>query len=249
VGLDTLRRSGKTSADPWKGAARAVISQLVAVTSFVAALLLAAAGLVKLVRPLPTARALYAAGLPGASWLARGIGLAELAVGCWFLAAPSAASGFALAAIYLLFAGFVTFLLTARPEAASCGCAGARDVPPSWIHAALNLTAGAAGVAAALDRPASFGRSLADLQLVAVPYLIGVGTATVLAVVAVTDLPPAMWAFRRPPGHPVETDRDRHGRADGALAASGIGPGHASLWPGADPAEIEAANGPDPADA
>ncbi|MGZ8623657.1 MAG: hypothetical protein ACXWYQ_05780 [Actinomycetota bacterium] len=38
---------------------------LILVAATVAAGLLAAAGAVKLVRPLPTARAMYAAGLPG----------------------------------------------------------------------------------------------------------------------------------------------------------------------------------------
>ncbi len=216
-----------------------MIAQLIAVTSYVAAGLLAAAGAVKLLRPAPTAGAMYAAGLSGSRGLARGIGLVELGTGIWFLAAPSRASGLTMSALYVVFAGFVMFLVTSRPEAASCGCAGAKDVPPSWVHAVLNLLAAGAGLAAASRPPASLFQALADLGLTAIPYALGLVVAAGLAAVVVTDLPPALAAFRRPTGHQVEPDRDRHVRADSALATAGVGPGHASLWPGADPTEID----------
>jgi hypothetical protein len=221
-----------------------VIDQLTAVTSYVAAGLLAASGAVKLIRPAPTAGAMYAAGLPGSRVLARGIGAMELLTGIWFLAAPSLASGLTMAALYLVFAGFVTFLVTSRPQASSCGCAGAKDVPPSWIHVALNLVAAGAAFAAAVRPPAGLPRALTDLGFAAIPYAVGLVAAAGLAAVAVTDLPAALGAFHRPSGHPAEPDRDRHARADGALASAGVGPGHASLWPGADPAEIDTGTGP-----
>ena len=210
---------------------------IVSIVAFVAAGLLVAAGIVKVARPLPTARAMYAAGLPGGSAIARGLGLAEVGVGTWFLVAPSAGSGGALAVLYLAFAGFIGFLLVARPGTASCGCGGASDVPPSVIHLVLNAVAAVAAVAAALDPPASLARTLTSLGAASVPFAIGLVTAACLAAVAVTDLPPALAAYRRPQGHPVETDRNRHLRADAALSSAHVGPGHASLWPGAAPAD------------
>jgi hypothetical protein len=213
---------------------------LIAVVSFVAAGLLATSGAVKFVRPLPTSRAMYAAGLPGSDALSRVIGAVELVTGIWFLAAPSLASGLVLAGIYLAFTAFVAFLVVARPAASSCGCAGSKDVPPSWIHAALNLLAAAAALAAALNPPAGLVPTVTGLGIVGVPFVIGVLTAAALTAAAVSDLPTAMTAFHRPSGHPVEPDGDRHVRADAALSSVGIGPGHGSLWPGADPAEIDA---------
>jgi len=221
-----------------------VIAWLILVAVTVAAGLLVAAGSVKLARPLPTARAMYAAGLPGSAWAARGVGLVEVVVGLWFLVAPSVAAAIALGAIYLIFAGFVAYLVVAHPEAASCGCAGAKDVPPSRLHAALNVLAAAAAFAAALSLPPSLGSTLASLGMASVPFVLGLAVASVLAVVATTDLPPAFAAYRRPEGHPVEADRDRHARADTALASVGVGALHPSLWPGIDPDELRAAAAP-----
>lgn len=206
---------------------------MLTVTVFVAAGLLVAAGVAKAVRPLSTARALYAAGLPAPPALARGIGVAEVGVGVWFLLAPSGPAGAALAAMYLAFAGFVGFLLLARPGTASCGCAGASDVPPSVIHLALNILAAAAAASAAFDPPDALAKTLASLGAASVPFAVGLLTAGALAVAAVTDLPFAFASYRRPAGHPVETDAGRHLRADSALASADVGPGHPSLWPGA----------------
>lgn len=217
---------------------------LILVAATVAAGLLAAAGAMKLARPLPTARALYSAGLPGSVWAARGIGFLEVTVGLWFLAAPSAFAAIALGTIYLAFAAFVGYLVTAHPEAASCGCAGAREVPPSRLHAVLNVIAAVAAFAAATSVPPSLGSTLVNLGPAALPFVLGLGVAAALSVVATTDLPPALAAYRRPEGHPVEADLDRHARADVALASAGVGALHPSLWPGIDPEELRAAASP-----
>ena len=214
------------------------MSWLIVVSTTLAAGFLAAAGAVMLARPLPTARAMYAAGLPGSAAIARAIGAVEAAVGAWFLLAPSTPAALALAAVYLAFAGFVGWLLVAHPEASSCGCAGATDVPPSALHAVMNALAGFAALAAAAAVPPSLVDTMTSLGFAAVPFAIGLATAAALAVVAVTDLPPALAAFRKPAGHPVEADGDRHARADAALASVGVGPLHPSLWPGVDPGEL-----------
>lgn len=210
------------------------MAPVVVVASLIVAGLLVAAGCAKLVRPDPTARALCAGGPATRSRaVARAIGFAEIAVGLWAIVLPSRASGAALAGAYLAFAGFVAFLLVRRPEASSCGCAGAREIPPSALHLVANLVAAGAGVAAALAPPLAIGSIVASLGWYSVLFAAGLIAAGVLAVVAVTDLPGALASYHRPTGHPVERDADRHVRADAALEAAGIGPGHSSLWPGA----------------
>ncbi|MEA2580017.1 MAG: hypothetical protein QOE83_909 [Actinomycetota bacterium] len=208
---------------------------LVSATSSVAAGLLIAAGVTKLVRPVATARALYAAGLPGSTLIPRAVGAVEIAVGAWVVTAPGILAGAAMAVLYAAFAGFVAFLLIARPEASSCGCAGAKDVPPSVVHLVLNAAAAISGVGVAAVAPPTFARAISSLGFSSVPYAFGLATAAMLAVVAVTDLPPALAAFTRPPRHPVEADQDRHVRAETVLAEVGVGPGHPSLWPDAEP--------------
>jgi len=145
------------------------------------------------------------------------------------------------ATLYLAFAGFVAFLLIARPQASSCGCAGAKDVPPSVVHLVLNAAAAISGVGVALTTPPAFVHALSSLGFAAVPFSLGLATAGMLAVVAVTDLPPALAAFTRPPRHPVEADKDRHVRAEAVLAEVGVGLGHPSLWPGVDVQEAPGA--------
>jgi hypothetical protein len=173
--------------------------------------------------------------LPGNASLTRAIGVAEIAVGAWVFTAPGILAGAAMAVLYAAFAGFVVFLLLARPQTASCGCAGAKDVPPSVIHIVMNALAAASGIGVALTTQPSFAHALSSLGWGAAPFLLGIVTAGVLAVIVVTDLPPALAAFTRPPGHPVEADKDRHVRAEEALATVGVGPGHASLWPDTEP--------------
>ena len=202
------------------------------VASLLVAGLLFTAGCAKLVRPDSTARALCAAGPTRCRGVARGIGLVEIAIGSWAIVLPSRASGAALAGVYLAFAGFVAFLLVRRPGTSSCGCAGAREIPPSGIHLVANLVAAGVGVAAAFAPPRAIGPFVASLGWSSVPFAAGLIAAGALAAVAITDLPGALASYHRPTGHPVERDADRHVRADSALEAAGIGPGHSSLWPG-----------------
>ena len=209
------------------------MAPVVVVASLLVAGLLVVAGRAKLVRPGPTAQALCAAGPTRCRGVARAIGLVEIAIGLWAIVLPSRASGAALAGAYLAFAGFVAFLLVRRPEASSCGCAGAREIPPSGIHLVANLVAAGVGVAAALAPPLPIGSIVASLGWSSVPFAAGLIAAGTLAVVAITDLPGALASYHRPTRHPVERDADRHVRADAALEAAGIGPGHSSLWPGA----------------
>ena len=203
---------------------------------FLAAGLLVLAGATKILRPDPTAQALLDAGLPGTLGAARGVGVVEVVVGAFACLAPAAGGAVALGALYLIFAGYLGFLLLARPDAGSCGCAGATPVPPSLLHLILNLLAGAAGFAYATTSAPTLTSWITGLGWAAVPVVFGLVVAGWLAAVAVTAAPAAFRAWT-----PGEHDHERathghdHGSTDRELADAGIAPGHASLWPSTKP--------------
>jgi hypothetical protein len=158
------------------------MSDILAGPYFLAGFLLALAGLGKIRHPAPASRALAAAGLPD-RWVAvRTLGIIEVTVGGLALAAPTAPVSLALAFTYLSFAAFLTYLIMARVPAASCGCAGSRDTPPSVLHVVLDLFAVAAAVAVALDPVSDVVRFALGTPFKGIPLL---GLLAVLGYVAV----------------------------------------------------------------
>ena len=123
-----------------------------------AALFLVASGYSKVWRPLPTARALYAADLPSGFRLVRLLGGLEVVVGSAALFLPSDARiAFAAAAVlYAAFGGFLAWALAAGKTLKSCGCLGGTDVPPSWTHAGANLVL---ALALAIASVGGYGRT------------------------------------------------------------------------------------------
>src|SRR5690242_10022241 len=115
---------------------------------FVAAGLLIASGIGKILRPAPAVDALAAAGLPGGAVAARALGVVEVLAGAAALWRPSTATALVVAALYLAFALFLVRLIR-RGGATTCGCVGSGEAPPSWLHVALDLAAVAVSVAAA----------------------------------------------------------------------------------------------------
>ncbi len=206
---------------------------------FLAAGLLVLAGATKILRPDPTAQALLDAGLPGTLGAARGVGVVEVVVGALACLAPATGGAIALGALYLTFAGYLGFLLVARPDAGSCGCAGATPVPPSLLHLVLDLVAGAAGFAYATTSAPALTAWIATLGWAAVPAVFGLVVAGWLVTVAVTVAPAAFRAWA-----PGEHDHEHtphghdHGSTDRELADAGIAPGHASLWPSTKPEDV-----------
>ena len=200
---------------------------------FLAAGLLGLAGSVKMMSPDATAQAIIDAGLPGSRAVARGVGAVELCVGAWALVAPAAGGAVACGALYLAFAGFLGYVLVARPEAGSCGCAGPTPVPPSRLHATMNVLAALAAFGFAATATPSLAAWLDPLGWAAVPVVLGTILAGWLAVVAVTAVPQAFRAWA-PPEHDHDAEPHGHGHAatDRELASAGVGPGHPSLWPG-----------------
>jgi hypothetical protein len=208
---------------------------------FLAAGLLVLAGATKILRPDPTAQALLDAGLPGTLGAARGVGVVEIAVGLWAIVAPASGGAIALGTLYAVFAGYLGFLLVARPDAGSCGCAGPTPVPPSRLHLTLNVVAGALGVAYAATAAPDAPAWISSLGWAALPVVLGLVVAGWLAVVAVTAAPAAFRSWT-PGEHDHEHVHAPHGHdhaaTDHELADVGIAAGHASLWPSTKPEDV-----------
>ncbi len=114
---------------------------MIAVGIGIAALVVVAAGIAKVVSPDAFGSAAGSVGLPlGRRGRAAGraIGLAEVALGVaamvWWRPAFAA-----LAVLYVAFA--VTAWRAIRAGAPSCGCFGAVESPPSGLHVAIDLAA------------------------------------------------------------------------------------------------------------
>lgn len=127
------------------------------------ALLLVVAGLNKIWRPGPTARAvrtLAQALGPRAGGLARGfpsgavraLGAVEVLAGTAVVASPWRGALWASSALYAAFALFVVAALATGAPLRSCGCFGQADAPPHARHVAMDVGIAALGVAAATDR-------------------------------------------------------------------------------------------------
>jgi hypothetical protein len=119
--------------------------------ALVAAGVLAYAGGAKLLDPTMTAGALRTMGLPASAWLVRLGAAAEVALG---VAAVVVGGGVLWALVglsYTLFALFVVVALVSGRPIGSCGCVGRVDIPPTWIHVALNALMGAAASIEALE--------------------------------------------------------------------------------------------------
>jgi hypothetical protein len=149
-----------------------------------AGVLLVAAGVPKLVDPMPLVRAVRTSGLPAGRASIRLVALTETAVGLYALVAPGRISGLLTALAYLVFTAFVARALARGGVLGSCGCFGKPDTPPTRMH--LVVTAAIVGVAAAvaLDPPVSPWASVdaASLATVAFAGLIAFLAWMVLAV-------------------------------------------------------------------
>lgn len=154
--------------------------------------LLALAGLMKLVRPAPTAGALRAMRLPSALLAVRVLGAGEIVLG---IAAGITFSPPLLAltaAAYLAFAAFVVVALGADVPLQSCGCFGQVDTPPSGAHVVLDVAAAIAVIAALVTDTPGLRTTLADQPWHAVPFLLLATICVYLCVQILTVLPLAL---------------------------------------------------------
>ncbi len=146
----------------------------------VVALVVVVGGAAKVVRPEPFAGLLATLGLPGGAVAARAAGAVEVALGgAAFLTGARWAAAL-LAVAYLVFVG--TVVRARQQGAASCGCFGAADAPPSTVHVVLNLVSAGVAAAAAAVGADSLRATLADQPAAGVPYLVAVGVAVYFVV-------------------------------------------------------------------
>jgi len=128
----------------------------------VACALLMIAGVMKVLRPDDTARAL-ASVIPGRlrralqfrslRVLIRAGALAEVILGGVAMTLPRPLSAALVAASYALFVGVVFYVRSRGGALASCGCFGSLDTPATRLHLVINLGLALAGVAVAVDAP------------------------------------------------------------------------------------------------
>lgn len=164
-----------------------------------AALLLLVAGLAKVIRPAPTSDLLATFGLPAAHPVAMAIGVVECAVGVTALAVGGPLIAAVVGTIYAVFA--VVVVRAMRVGAASCGCFGRVDAPPSWIHVVGNLALAAVSFAAlAGDTPIEV---MDDQPAGGIGFVVLVGVVAGLSLVAFTSVPAAMATGRRGSGGAV----------------------------------------------
>ena len=146
----------------------------------VVALVVVAGGVAKLVRPAAFAELLATLGLPGGELAARATGVVEVVLGLAVFVTGARWSAALLAVAYLVFAG--TVVLARRKGAASCGCFGAADAPPSSVHVGTNLVSAGVAAAAAVVGAESLSATLAGQPAAGVPYLVAVCVAVYFVV-------------------------------------------------------------------
>src|SRR5436305_2111477 len=107
----------------------------------VVALLLAAAGVAKLVSPHAAQAAISVAGVRVPLAAVRVLGGAELVLAATALAKPGAAAAAGVAAAYAAFSLFTSRLLRVSGGSADCGCFGGAGSEASALHLTLNVIA------------------------------------------------------------------------------------------------------------
>jgi hypothetical protein len=120
------------------------------------ALLMLAAGAVKVADPTRTAGALAARGWPVSGLVVRAGALAEVVVGAAVLVVGGYVPPALMAVSYFGFAWFVAGALRAGTPVGTCGCFDQPDTPPSPLHVVVDAAfalAAAAGAAVGLEPP------------------------------------------------------------------------------------------------
>jgi hypothetical protein len=173
------------------------VSELVAPLAIVAGVV-AVGGVMKIADPGATQEMLRALGMPAAAWLARGVGLLELAVGLSAALLGGRVAPTALAVLYLVFAA-VAWRLVRVGQASSCGCFGRLSAPATPVHVTADLAAAAVAAGAAVTAAPGLTGLDAGGPLPQVTVLALVAVGTWLAVAILTVLPATLVAARRVP--------------------------------------------------
>jgi uncharacterized membrane protein YphA (DoxX/SURF4 family) len=155
-----------------------------------AAVVLAAAGVMKLRDSDGVRAALRVLGLPAGRGTARGLGIGEIALGIWVAVAPTRAGCALLAAVYAAFAVVAVVLVRHR---ASCGCFGTDDAPASGFQSLLSAALAVVAALSVIALPHGAGWLLR--QPAGTAFALAVGTAGVAyAIVMAYTLVPRAWS-------------------------------------------------------
>ena len=155
----------------------------------IATLLLAAAGVSKLIDPTMTVGALRASGIRVPEGAVRAAGGAEalLAIAAAVTGAPVLAGAVGMS--YLVFTAFVIVALARHLPIGTCGCFGRTDTPPSALHVIVNLGAAVSAFAIAARDGGGLGSVVRDQPLAGVPLLLLVLTGAYAAFAVLTVVP------------------------------------------------------------
>ena len=123
--------------------------------------------------------------------LAPAVGIAELVIGLGALTVDNRIFPALAGALYLAFSVFVALALTAEEPVADCGCFGAAETPPTFMHLVLDLGAAAACGAVAWQSGGTLVRALEGQPLLGLPLLLLAGICVFLAYAALTVVPRA----------------------------------------------------------
>lgn len=160
------------------------------------AVVLGAAGVLKLARPEAAVRALRTAGLPHPTPAVRALGAAEV---LWAVVVVVWGGAVACAGLALAYAGFAWFSerLRRRDDAASCGCFGVEaSAPVTPLHVVVNVAAALVSASAVVRPPGGVLDVLADQPFAGIPFLALCGVAAWLYVALSTLVPDLVAATR-----------------------------------------------------
>jgi len=165
----------------------------------IATLLLAGAGVAKVLDPAPTTGALRRSGLPVGPVAVRVGGAVEVLIAVVAAVGGARVPALLVAASYLVFTAFVALALVRHLPIGSCGCFGRVDTPPSVLHLVVNVGAAVAAIAVATGAGGGLGGVLAAQPLAGVPFVLLVVVGAYAAFTALTVVPQlrTMRAARR----------------------------------------------------
>ena len=162
----------------------------------VAAALLVIAGAAKITAPAQAVDSLRAAGASIPAIGVRALGTVEAAIGTAAALEPSSATAIALAAAYGCFCLFLLTLIRNGNRDLDCGCFGGSGAEATPAHVALNATALAVCVAAAIDPPASVTSLVEHGTFTGLVAAIGIAACVYAAYLAFTAWPKAWGAYQ-----------------------------------------------------
>jgi hypothetical protein len=162
-----------------------------------AAILLAGAGVAKLLAPGPARLMLRSIWSRSSTPepVVRVAGAAEMIIGFAVMLTGDRAAAIALGCCYLVFAAVTVRLVRSGPHA-RCGCFGRADSPVGLPHLVLNAGCVGIAAAAAIRPPGAFGGLFDGAVLTGAVGLGQVALLAYLGFLSVTALP-SLWAARR----------------------------------------------------